>query len=104
MRITVVQEYGAFLTRAQPATQLCARVLGESSREPVILDFAGVVQMSPSFTNALFFNLLHQMSVDDLRRRVHIENAAPYILDAINAAIARKLEDRAGLTSYLSCA
>jgi hypothetical protein len=102
MRITLVDEFGPFLTQAQPAMELCKRVLRDSAREPVVLDFSGVVQMSPSFTNALFFNLLHQMSVDDLRRRVHVENAAPYIVDAINTAIARKTEHRADLTYYLN--
>lgn len=102
MRILLFDEFNAFLTRAQPAMDLSARVLRESAREPVVLDFSGVVQMSPSFTNALFFNLLHQMSVDELRRRVSVENAAPYLVDAINTSIARKVQNRAELTSYLS--
>jgi hypothetical protein len=102
MRIRLVDEFNAFLTRAQPAMELSARVLRESAREPVVLDFSGIVQMSPSFTNALFFNLLHRMTVEELSRRVRVENAAPHILDAINTSIARKAEHRAGLTSYLS--
>lgn len=101
MRIRLLDEYGTFLTRAQPAAQLCASVLGESGDELVVLDFSGIVQMSPSFTNVLFFNLLHRMDADELKRRIQIENAAPHILDAINTAIARKLEHRAELTSYL---
>ncbi len=95
-------EIGEFLTRAQPAAELCARVLTRSVRDVVILDFSNVVQMSPSFTNTLFFNLLHRMSLEDLRQRVRIENAAPYIVDAINTAISRKLEHRAELSSYLT--
>lgn len=102
MRIRLFDEFDAFLTRAQPAMELSARVLRESAREQVVLDFSGVVQMSPSFTNALFFNLLHRMTVADLRSRVRVENAAPYIMDAINVSIARKTEHRAELTSYLA--
>jgi peptide subunit release factor RF-3 len=101
MRIKLTDEYGAFLTRAQPATELCARVLEQVADEPVVLDFSGVVQMSPSFANALFFNLLHRLSLEELRRRVQIENAVPYILDAVNSAIARKVEHRAELTAYM---
>jgi len=81
--------------------QLCARVLENVAREAVVLDFSGVVQMSPSFTNVLFFNLLHHMGGDTLCQRVQVEDAAPHILDAINTAIARKLEHRAELTSYM---
>ncbi len=102
MTIRLLDDYGTFLTRAQPAAQLCARLLDELVREPVVLDFAGVVQMSPSFANVLFFNLLQRMDSEQLRRRIRIQNAAPHILDAINTAIARKVEHRAELTSYLS--
>jgi hypothetical protein len=102
MRIVLLDEYGAFLTRAQPAAQLCLRILEQSALEPVVLDFSGVLQLSPSFANVLFFNLLHQMSPDDLRLRIRVENAAPHILDAINTAIACKAEHRAELTSYLA--
>jgi hypothetical protein len=104
MRILLFDEFNAFLTRAQSATALSARVLRESAHEPVVLDFNGIVQMSPSFANALFFNLLHYLSVDELRRRVRIEHAAPHIQDAINTSIARKTEHRAELTSYVSLA
>ncbi len=81
---------------------LCAQIVNWAANEAVTLDFLGVVQMSPSFTNALFFNLLHQMGVDRMRETIRIENAAPYILDAVNTAIARKLEKQADLTAYLT--
>ena len=101
MRISLAKDIGPFLTRAQPAASLCARILKSATRETVVLDFTEVVQMSPSFANTLFFNLLQRMNVDALRNQVRIENAAPYVLDAINEAIARKLDRRASLSSYL---
>ena len=101
MRIKLLDEHGPFLTRAQAAMQLCARMLSALPRETVVLDFSGIVQMSPSFANVLFFNLLHRFDGDELRRSLQVENAAPHILDSINTAIARKLEGRAELSSYL---
>lgn len=101
MRIALLDEYGAFLTRAQPAAELSARALRETTRDVVIFDFDGIVQMSPSFANVLFFNLLHHLGPDEMRRCIQVENAAAHILDAINTAIRRKLERHVELSSYV---
>lgn len=101
MAIRLFNDYGACLTRAESAAKLCARILGSTATEPVVLDFANTVQMSPSFANTLFFNLLQRFGVDELTRRVRVENAAPHILAAINTAIERKANRHVELTSYL---
>lgn len=100
MRITLVDNFGPFLTTAQAALKLCADIANTWNDENVELDFNQVVQMSPSFSNALILNLLNQVSVDELVRRMSIVNAEAHILDQVNRTIARKVEHQAALSNY----
>lgn len=102
MRIRLSEEVGPFLTRASRAEVLCVSIIRAWKTEPVVLDFAGVKQISPSFANALFFNLLHQRSLAEVESLVSFENAEPYVADKIEKAISRKLNGNVELTAYLA--
>ncbi len=79
--------------------ELAATIARTWHTENVVLDFSGVLQMTPSFVNTLVFNLMHA-DPDAMDSRVTILNAESYIEEAVRKAIARK---KAGinLTSYV---
>lgn len=100
MRILLADIIGPHLTRANRACLLYAEIVQAWSQDVVTLDFSGVVQMSPSFANALFLNLLHNRTADELRHRLIIENAAAEIQDQIDAAMDRASRGVVRLTAY----
>jgi anti-anti-sigma regulatory factor len=98
-RIVLVEEIGPYLTRAGAATRLCENVLSEWCRGNVLLDFTGVLRISPSFANALFLNLIHAGDRDGTRCRVL--GTLPHVQAAIDKVQAAGIHHRRQLTSYL---
>ncbi len=89
MKVALAETCGTFLTRPQPALRLAEQIVRRWNDEPVVLDFADVLQMTPSFANALVLTLLHVDSTA-FRSKLAIENAAPHLQSAWDRAVARK--------------
>lgn len=100
MKIILADIIGPHLTRADRACQLYAQITHAWTVDAVTLDFAGVVQVSPSFANALFLNLLHNRLADDVWHRLLIENAADHIKAQIDTAVSRASKGAVQLTAY----
>lgn len=78
------------LNTAPSGLNLAAEVASLLSRaESVSVDFSLVERATPSFANAFMMTLLHQFDREVLRSNVHIENARPCVMAALNTSIRR---------------
>ncbi len=100
MRLQMTQIAGPFLTRAKLAQDAFSQVVAAHASEACIcLDFDGVVQMTPSFSDTLFFNLAARYADEEFRKRISIANASEHIQRMIDRSLARKAAGKE-LTAY----
>jgi hypothetical protein len=102
MELRLTDFASPFLTSAARAEQVCAEVFAHWDAEAVTLDFANVRPMTPSFANTLVMNLLHRVSLDEMKARVRFENTSPHIDAVLDRAITRHLKLGIELTAYIS--
>lgn len=100
-RIALAEQIGPHLTRARAALRICSEVLNKWQAAVVVLDFEGVVQISPSFANALFLNLINACDQQEFDSRIRMEGASPHISEAIQRSLNAGVQGRLKLTSYL---
>lgn len=55
----------------------------------LIVDFAEVEIMTPSFTNALVMRLLERLPLSELQQRCIFENRSQHVIRAMNRAVTR---------------
>jgi len=101
MEIRVAQFASPYLTSATRAEELCSSILARWNTEPVYLDFSDVRTTSPSFANTLLLNLLHRVSVEELRERVKFAGMSSHVEKAIERAIERHEKLGIELTAYV---
>jgi|GEM_PF-2122547 len=101
MKIRLSEFASPFLTSPTRAQQVCAEIFAHWDIEAVSLDFSNICMITPSFANTLVMNMLHIVSIDELRERVCFENTTPHIDQAINRAFTRRLELGIELTAYM---
>lgn len=102
MELRLTDSASPFLTSAARAEQVCAEVFAHWDAEAVTLDFANVRTMTPSFANTLVMNLLHRVSLAEMKARVRFENTSPHIDAVLDRAITRRLKLGIELTAYIS--
>lgn len=101
MQIVVRDHLSPFLTSATRAEELALEILRTWNVEHIVLDFADVVQMSPSFANTFLLNLLHYASEEELKCRVSFQNVPPFVQRELDRAVDRKARG-AKLTAYVA--
>jgi len=101
MQISVTQFASPYLTSATRAEELCTSILARWDRETVYLEFSDVRTISPSFANTLLLNLLHRVTVEELRERVQFAGMSSHVEKVIERAIERHEKLGIELTAYV---
>lgn len=78
------------LNSAREGLELAQDVLSRLQTDSaVVLDFAATERMTPSYANAFIMTLMAEMSSEQLKERLVLQNLSPAIIARINRSIER---------------